>query len=225
MRLFTSVIASAIFLVASSASALTTFNVTTDSARPLNALNPGDTVTINIRLSGGTNVFGLGASAWGYNEAVIDFTSGQAVSSINHAVAIPAVGFFSGLTNTLVPAPVPGTVGSGPLAESSIGASGNRVLFFNGVGLTPTNSNAADPGLNGSASDAQFRLVFTAGQVEGTTVINIGTGYNGDGEVGTGGVTDTSANVALAITVVPEPGTALLMGLGLAGLAAAGRKE
>lgn len=225
MRLFTSVIASAIFLVASSASALTTFNVTTDSARPLNALNPGDTVTINIRLSGGTNVFGLGASAWGYNEAVIDFTSGLAVSSINHAIALPAVGFFSGLTNTLVPAPAPGTVGSGPLAESAIGASGNRVLFFNGVGLTATASNIADPGLNGSNTDAQFRLVFTAGQVEGTTVINIGTGYNGDGEVGAGGVTDTSANVALAITVVPEPGTALLMGLGLAGLAAAGRKE
>ena len=29
----------------------------------------------------------------------------------------------------------------------------------------------------------------------------------------------------LSITVVPEPGTALLMGLGLAGLAASGRRE
>ena len=32
-------------------------------------------------------------------------------------------------------------------------------------------------------------------------------------------------NATFALTIVPEPGTALLMGLGLAGLAAAGRKE
>jgi PEP-CTERM motif len=227
MRLFTSVIASAIFLAASAASALTTFNVTTDRVADGTGtivLNPGDTLTISIRLSGGTNVFGMGASAFGYSESVIDFTSGQAVSSINHAVAIPVVGFFSGLGNALVAAPVPGTVGTGPLSESAIGANGNRVNFFSGVGLTGTNSNPLDPGLNGSAADAQFRIVFTAGG-EGLSVINIGTGYAGDGEVGTGGSLDQSANVQLRVSVIPEPGTALLMGLGLAGLAAAGRRE
>jgi|JI102314A2RNA_FD_contig_101_498532_length_1621_multi_5_in_0_out_0_3 hypothetical protein len=217
MRLFTSVIASAIFLAASAASALTSFTVvSTTSSRPLDALQAGDTVTIGLRLTGGTGVFGLGASAYGYNESVIDFTSGQSVASINHAVAIPAVGAFSGLTNTV----------AGNLSESSIGASGNRVLIFNGVGLTATNANALDPGLDGvvGGNDAQVRITFTATGA-GTTVINFGTGYNGDGEVQAGGLTDTSANTAVSITVVPEPGTALLMGLGLAGLAAAGRKE
>jgi hypothetical protein len=214
MRLFTSVIASAIFLAASAASAATVFNVTAD--RSTDNLNPGDTVTLSIRLTNGVGVFGLGASAYGYNEQVIDFTTGSTVASINHAVAIPAVGAFSGLTNTL----------TNPLSETSIGASGNRVLIFNGVGLTATNTNALDPGLNGAVggNDAQMRITFTA-IGEGTTNIIIGTGYNGDGEVLAGGVTDQSSNTSIAITVVPEPGTALLMGLGLAGLAAAGRKE
>ena len=214
MRLFTSVIASAIFLAASAASAATVFNVTAD--RSTDNLNPGDTVTLSIRLTNGVGVFGLGASAYGYNEQVIDFTTGSTVASINHAVAIPAVGAFSGLTNTL----------TNPLGETSIGSSGNRVLIFNGVGLAATNTNALDPGLNGAVggNDAQMRITFTA-VAPGTTTIIIGTGYNGDGEVLAGGVTDQSSNTSIAITVVPEPGTALLMGLGLAGLAAAGRKE
>lgn len=214
MRLFTSVIASAILLAASGASALTSFNLVAGSTNI--SLNPGEEVTIGIRLSGGTNVFGLGASAYGYNESVIDFVTGSSVASINHAFAIPAVGAFSGLGNVL----------TNPLAESSIGSNGNRVLIFNGVGLTATNTNALDPGLNGviGGNDAQIRLTFRAG-VAGATVINIGTGYNGDGEVGAGGALDQTALTQITVTVIPEPGTALLMGLGLAGLAAAGRRE
>jgi hypothetical protein len=66
--------------------------------------------------------------------------------------------------------------------------------------------------------DDQFRLVFRA-IGPGRTVIRIGTGYEGDGEVGLGGSLDTSSNVEVAITVIPEPGAAVLVGLGLAGLA------
>lgn len=65
-------------------------------------------------------MYGLGASAWGYNESVVEFVTGQSVASINHGVAIPAVGAFNGLANVL----------ADPLAESAIGANGNRVLFF-----------------------------------------------------------------------------------------------
>jgi len=201
------------------ASALTTFTVTTESTRPLWDLYPGDTVTISIRLSGGTGVYGLGLSAYGYNESVIDFTSGTAVSSINHAVCVPSAGCFSGLSNALV-AVTPGTFGTGPLGESAIGSSGNRVLLFNGVGLSATNSNPLDPGLDGvlGGGGAQMRLVFTS-TGPGSTNIIIGTGYNGDGEVLVGGVTDQSVNVVIPIGYIPEPGTALLLGLGLAGLA------
>jgi hypothetical protein len=210
----------AMVLWTASASAVTfsVLSTVTSNGSPLNALDIGETVTIRLRIIDSTGVFGLGASAWDYNESIIDYQtgSGQTVASINHAVCIPGTGCFSGLSNTL----------TNPLTETSIGVSGNRVLIFNGVGLTATNTNALDPGLNGAVggNDAQMRITFTA-IGEGTTNIIIGTGYNGDGEVLAGGVTDQSSNTSIAITVVPEPGTALLMGLGLAGLAAAGRKE
>jgi hypothetical protein len=186
----------------------------------------GVPITIGIRLEAepGEDLYGLGLSAWGYDESVVDFTSGVAVSSIFHAVSVPAIGVFSGLTNTLVPSPVPGTFGSGPLGESEVGTSGNRVLMFNGVGLTPTNYNALDPGLDGvvGGGGTQFRLIFT-GVGPGTTSIFIGTGYNGDGAVYAGGITDQSAGITITFdsdrSPIPEPGTALLVGVGLTMLA------
>jgi hypothetical protein len=216
MRLSTSfLVASATLLAASTASALTTFNVTPSG--PLSLL-PDEQVTFDIRLSGGTGVFGLGASAWNYDDSVIDYVegSGQSVASINNSICVPASGCFGGLANTL----------ANPLVETEIGTSGSRVLIFNGVGLTATNSNPEDPGLDGvpGGNDAQIRITFRA-VAPGTAFIDFGTGYNGDGEVLEGGVTDTSQNTRIAITVVPEPGTVLLMGLGLVGLAGAGRRK
>jgi len=186
----------------------------------------GVPITIGIRIEAapGENLYGLGLSAYGYDESAVDFTSGEAVSSIFHAVSVPAVGLFSGLTNSLVPSPTPGTVGSGPLRESAIGSSGNRVQLFNGVGLTPTNYNALDPGLDGvvGGGGTQFRLVFMGGV--GTSSIYIGTGYNGDGAVYAGAVLDQSVNISILYgsdhSPIPEPGTASLVGLGLAALAA-----
>jgi hypothetical protein len=213
MRFSTSLIVSATLLAASTASALTSFEVTPSG--PL-TLNPDEEVTFEIRITGGAGVFGLGASAWGYDEAVIDYVegSGQSVASINHGVCIPPTGCFSGLSNSLV----------NPLVETEVQTSGNRVLFFNGVGLTPTNANADDPGLDGvvGGGDAQARLTFRA-MAPGAAFIDFGTGYNGDGEVLEGGLTDTSQNTRIEINVIPEPGTALLMGLGLVGLAVSRR--
>ena len=215
MRLSSSLMAFATFLAASTAGALTTFGVTPSGPQ---TLSPGAEITFSIRLSGGVGVFGLGASAWGYDESVIDFVdgSGQAVPSINHGVCVPSAGCFNGLANVL----------ANPLAETSIGSSGNRVLIFNGVGLSATNSNAQDPGLDGvvGGNDAQIRVTFRA-VAPGTAYIDFGTGYNGDAEVLAGGISDTTQNTRIGITVIPEPGTALLMGLGLVGLASAGRRH
>jgi hypothetical protein len=204
-------IAAGIGLDARDASALTRFSVSTD--RRTDDLQPGEIVTIGIRLSEGRDVYGLGASAYGYDESVIDFESGWAVGAINYAIAIPGVVSSRVLMNYAM-------AQNGALSESSIGSNGNRVLFFNGVSLVPTRSNPLDPGLNAAVGgmDDQFRLVFRA-IGPGRTVIRIGTGYEGDGEVGLGGSLDTSSNVEVAITVIPEPGAAVFVGLGLAGLA------
>jgi hypothetical protein len=189
----------AMVLWTASASAVTfsVLSTVTSNGSPLNALDIGETVTIRLRIIDSTGVFGLGASAWDYNESIIDYQtgSGQTVASINHAVCIPGTGCFSGLSNTL----------TNPLTETSIGVSGNRVLIFNGVGLTATNTNASDPGLDNvvGGGDAQVSLVFAA-IANGTTQIRIGTGYNGDGEVLAGGVTTQDDNTTINITV-PEP--------------------
>ena len=89
--------------------------------------NPGSSLNLGFRIEGdpGEEIYGLGLSVYGYNESVIDFQSGNTVASIFHGVVIPAVGAFNGLGNTL----------TNPLAESSIGASGNRVSIFNGDGV------------------------------------------------------------------------------------------
>ncbi len=183
--------------------------------------NPGDAVTIGLRIEGdaGELVYGAGISAYGYNESVVDFTSGQTVPSIFHEVAIPAIGAFNGLFNSL----------SNPLSETSIGASGNRVLLFNGVGLQGRTYNPLDPGLDGviGGGDAQIRITFTA-TGPGVTNILIGTGYPGDGIIGPGGTLLQTNTLQLQVVPgwapawcpIPEPNTAVLAGLGLAALAA-----
>jgi len=221
MKLRALALAAALVLTAAPALAATTFSILSTSAtggRPLNGLNVDDLVTIRLRIVDGSGVFGLGASAWNYNEAVIDFDSGTSVSAINHATCIPAVGCFSGLANALINV-TPGTFGSGPLSESSIGASGNRVLIFNGVGLAGTNYNAQDPGVDAVVGGGgyQVELVFRA-IANGSSTIKIGTGYNGDGEVLAGGATNQDANVDIAINV-PEPAS---FAAGLAALATVG---
>ena len=233
MRFASALGALAILVLSSVASALTTFNVTTDRMPDESGvirMALGQLLTIDIRLSGGTGVYGLAASVWGYDESTIDFAGGRAVSSINHAIVVPALGAFEGLRNRAVAGhPSPGQVSSGALGETALGANGNRVQFFGGGGVWATNSNDADPGLDGSAADAQFRLVFMFLVLSSNNpVINIGTGYAGDGEVLANGLIDQSVNVQLRLAETadsPEPGTAILLGAGLALLASVGRRE
>ena len=91
-------------------------------------------------------------------------------------------------------------------------------------------ASASSPGLDGviDGGDAQFRLVFRAA-APGVTTIEIGTNTAdpilGNAVIGDGGVASNAANAVVTVSVIPEPGTALLMGLGLAGLATAGRRR
>lgn len=223
MRLFTSILAStAMFFVASSASALVTFTATSTAAGPL---LPGDLITLNIRVAnpGGGNVFGLGGAVFGYDASVVEFVSGNSVATLLHDICIPAAGCFNGLDNQAAGALENGT----PSA-----LSGANVQIVNSASTTARTGLAANdsPGLNGvvAGGDAQFRVTFRA-IGEGATTFNIGTNLIdpvlGNAVISDGGAASEADNDSIAITVVPEPGTALLMGLGLAGLAAAGRRE
>jgi len=234
MRLFTSVLASVAMLFAASAASALTFvaNATVDSGNPLSALQVGDTVTINIRMSNpaAVAIFGIGAGAQGWDNSVAQFQGGElnlgkyfctnaaCTLGLDNGVAYPNVDENTG--NALV---TPGDV-------QNVAGVGNYFPIVQAIATTGrAGDGSRDPGIDGvvNGGDAQFRIVFRAAG-PGTTTIDIGTNANptlGNVVVLAGGATEPATNALISLTVVPEPGTALLMGLGLAGLAAAGRRQ
>lgn len=173
-------------------------STTTSSGSPLDRLAVGDTVTFGLRLQDTptTGVFGLEVSSIGYDESVVDFQSGRAIAA------------FRGLPNA---------VGS-ELAESILPGLGTGVRLLETVGSFGPRPFPCDPGLDGGCSDPHFRIVFAA-TGPGTTVVTLGRSV----EVIAGGAIIESSTAQVTLTVVPEPATALLCGLGLAALAATRR--
>lgn len=181
---------------------------------------PGTRLTIGIRATGdlGLGVFGIGASVAEYDVGLVQFHSGEAVTSLFHAVAIPSIGAFDGLPNFAAPT----------LSESSLPGPGPRVEFLSAASLTPRFAQPLDPGLDGvvGGGDAQFRVRFDV-VGSGLFQFRIGSSLHGDGVIGAGGVVlpfdgafiGSTMEDGLYIVQVPEPTGLLLVGLGLVGLA------
>ena len=213
MRLFTSLIAGlAVFAVASTASAALT--ITASSTSDLLNLLPGEVFTIDITIQadqGSTlNALGtpagetvaLGFRAANYDPGVIAFQSAVIPASVFNITGFP----LGGLSNN--------ASGVEEAPEAGVRA-GFSVNLFQGVSATPA----------GGVGPDSFSVTFQA--VAGSTVIDLGalSDYSDAYGVEAGADNSQIGDTSIAINVVPAPGTALLMGLGLAGLAAAGRKE
>jgi len=189
----------------------------------------GETITIGVRAENPTalEITALSASVTGYDPAIAAFSSGQAVGSMFNEACVATVGCFGGITNTAT-----------PLGESTNTMSGQlEVLFLTGANVLPASGDgsfdpgldAADPGIPDASPHFRFSFVISS---PGETTLQIGfDAAYGNSLFGTGGIdiTPPDANALVFLSseqspyVVPEPGTALLIGLGLAGLSATRR--
>lgn len=179
---------------------------------------PGELVTVDLLLRNPTGdpVAGLAYSAHGYDESVADFHSGEAISKYLTTVCIAPGSCFGGLDN----------LNAGALEETEIGSRGKRIQFAISASLVGfTNTGDTDQGLDGVEGSSQFRILFEA-IAPGITTILLDTSYQGDAVILTDPVrTIAGIGSTFTIRVVPEPGTAILMGLGLIGLATSGRSK
>ena len=217
MRLFTSLIAVAIIFAASAASAAVSWSVSGSSSGDLNDAQPGDVITIDITLSSdGTAVFGIGGSVHGADVGSVTLSGGTTSSAALVQFATGAGTGFGGLDSTQAVA-----------LDAAGGDAG--IQFFNGVSIsgTPASGAADISPVTSAAGGPQFQVLVSvnAGLAPGTYTLDVGAGHVTDGVVGNGGGSLASTDGSVSFTVVPEPGTALLMGLGLAGLAGAGRRK
>lgn len=215
MKKLAMLVASAALMASSTASAQAVFEIINVSGGDPAALSVGEEVTLQITFTNpdGISIFGVGGSVSEFDEAVVEFASGQAAPNYLNAICPTPDGCFGGLTN----------LAAGDLELSSIPGFGNRVQIALSAGLMGVaNTGDMDPGLDLVVGSSQFDVTFVA-VGEGTTTLQVGTSFQGDAIILEGGVEEEATGDSLTITV-PEPGAiaasmaALGSVLGLAGI-------
>jgi len=202
-------LAATLLIVPSIASAIG-INITNS---PSNVVAYGGSVTFDLQLDQNTvplNLQGLQVSLTGYDlpganfdrELGLAFGGGTATQSV-YGVHIPTAGVFNDLQNNN-PAPVE------VFAINHLNPQAYTVSLFEAVTLgTPASGD-------GSADDLTFQVTLNNVLPNGSAPTFANLSFNVT-TITTSGTVTTSTPFGL--TVIPEPGTALLMGLGLAGLA------
>ena len=183
------------------------------------------TFTLAIENNGAADVFGLSADVTGYDpiadtsgnlDGYLGFGSGTSAGQVLSTLSSGGAG-FGGID-----------ISAGPVQNffvSNQNPQANTTNLGTYIGTTGVNSSGAnDTGIAGnsiSGGDVHFQVTF----VNTWADFNSGTGHKnvtlnfGLTGVGALGASLPASGETFSLTVVPEPGTALLMGIGLAGLA------
>ena len=202
MRLLKTVLAAVGSLLIASAASANVFSFQQVTAFDLNALIPGDVVILDIMYVQDTDLTSLGFGVLSSQAGVGALTDG----------AQNAGGWFF----------PPG----GPFVSPSgtIQVSPDDVRQFAWFNLTPWPANGINT-TSTTAGEPPGRLGFIeiTALAPGTTTIE--TYIGPDDGVNDGNFNPVNPTLAsIQLTVVPEPSTALLVGLGLVGLGVAGRR-
>lgn len=225
-----SLAAAALTLIAPlSASALgIVIDSVTSSGASTTVVSPGDTITFNLLLENATQetVFGLGIVADGYDAGAQGFASDNRLVFIggeSAASILEPVPGFGGLGNQLGTTAV--QLGGVAPPPSPPNPTTLQALLFNGANPSSTANGLGNNEVLNS-NGVHFTVTFLARNLGTPGTVNLNFGIDGAANVavGAGGSSLAFNNAGYSLVVVPEPGTALLMGLGLAGLAGVRRR-
>lgn len=203
-------------------------------------LAPGDTITVDLVVenNGGLDINGLGLAVTGYD----DDRNGIADSGLVYSTGQVTPGLFNTLRSPGTPNQAFGGISNirspgGPVEQwlfDAFDPQELRLSIYDGADLASSDGTGGDDiGVGGGYvgdGDIHFQITFaaTSSASAGDSFLTLQFGTNaeyGAVAIGPGGETiDGFRNASLALTIIPEPGTALLMGLGLVGLAANRRR-
>ena len=230
MKLFNLILsATMVMFVTAAANAVEVGIVGSNSA----TVNQGGAFTISISLDNASQstVQGVDISLVGLAAAGANVLGGTSANQLNAATGsqnpvhlgplgacVPAAGqCFAGLSSIDNPNFDPNNLAGGIFSPGD-----DQVFLIRAVSFSPTQGDGSgDPGLDFSfsGSGAIDATIELTAQTVGVFDLNVKSDFSD-------GVNVISLpDQTFTVTVVPEPGTALLMGLGLAGLTAAGRRQ
>ncbi|MEZ4282544.1 MAG: PEP-CTERM sorting domain-containing protein [Myxococcota bacterium] len=195
-------------------------------------LQNGDEITFDLRLENATNeplngldIIVSGFDTPGLTAAIssgLQLVGGQVATSAFNSIYLPGQPNVNGLANQ-VAAPVQ------VWTLNLFSPQETRTSLFSGVSLTSVSgSGNEDNGIDGGQTGlgdlhfrVTYRLVVAGPGPSQNLLLDFGTNPAlFAGAIGPTGDVIPFQNATFALTVVPEPGTALLMGLGLAALSA-----